>query len=295
MRKYPLFKRDPNKKPGLYLQERDIKIIKLVYENRFLDSEQISLLTDSNHRSITRRLQKLFHWSFLDRPRSQIANYIFGGRKMIYALGDKGADILAERFEIDRKKINWSKKNAEVKERHLNHTMMISNFRTCLTLALKDKKETKLKFWKREEEMEEIKNQVEISDNKGFKKRVSILPDGFFCLEDKGDEMYFVLEADQSTMTNENFLKKMRAYWQWWKQGGQRKWGIESFRVLTICKSEERKENLRKITKQADDKKIGSLMFWFTSEKNYNLQEPEKILKPIWQTPRDDKFHSILD
>ena len=97
-------------------------------------------------------------------------------------------------------------------------------------------------------------------------------------------------------MTNAGFLKKMRAYWNWWRQGGHTKrFGTKSFRVLTIAKTEKRKENLRKITKGADDRRRGSLMFWFTSGENYNIQNPENILGPIWQTPKDDGFHNLLE
>lgn len=108
--------------------------------------------------------------------------------------------------------------------------------------------------------------------------------------------MYFFLEADQSTMTNARFLKKMRAYWNWWRQGRHtKKFGIKSFRVLTIAKTEKRKENLRKMTKGADERRKGSLMFWFTSEQNYSLRESKSILEPIWQTPKDESFHSLLE
>jgi len=37
------------------------------------------------------------------------------------------------------------------------------------------------------------------------------------------------------------------------------------------------------------------MYFWFTSEGNYNIQKPESILEPIWQTPKDDNYHRILE
>ncbi|MBA7495120.1 hypothetical protein ES702_05699 [subsurface metagenome] len=108
--------------------------------------------------------------------------------------------------------------------------------------------------------------------------------------------MYFFLEADQSTMTNARFLKKMRAYWNQWRQGRHTKrFGMKAFRVLTITKTKQRKENLRKITEGANDGQKGSLMFWFTSEENYNIDKPESILESIWQTPKDDSSHSLLE
>jgi len=294
----PKFKRKPEQLGGLRLQERDIGIIRLVYDYRFLNSDQIKLLADGSEQGISRRLKKLFHHGFLDRPRSQIVYPLAGTQKMIYALGDTGADLLAEKFGIDRGKIKWNEKNREVKDRHIQHTLMISNFRVCLERALDTLPNTHLLFWQKENR-EELRDYAYIQDSQGRKRQVAIVPDGFFGMKDTKPKpkMYFFLEADQSTMTNGRFLNKMRAYWNWGmsEKGHTRKFGIKAFRVLAIAKTEQRKENLRRITKNADDARTGSFMFWFTSQQRYNTQKPESILDPIWQTAKDDKWHSILE
>ena len=293
----PRFKRMPKAVGGLRIQERDIEIIRLVYEYRFLDSEQIHALVGGSRQVILRRLKKLYHHGYLDRPISQItfSNPFFGPQKMVYALGDKGADLLAEVYGIDRGGIIWSEKNREVRERYIQHTLMISNFRACLSLALRDLPDVRLLFWVRENP-QELKDYVSFTDESGRHRRLPIVPDGFFGIEDPQGRMFFFLEADRSTMTNARFLRKLRAYWLWWKQGGhRRRFGIESFRVLTITRTERRKENLRRVAKKADDRQIGSLMFWFTSEERYDIRDPRTILGEIWQTPRDERWHSLLE
>jgi len=291
----PRFKREPQQVGGLRLQERDIEIIKLVHDFRFLNSHQIELLVNTSEKAILRRLQKLFHHGFLDRPPAQIVYPLKGTQKMVYALGDRGAELLAEKFGVDIAKIRWGEKNKEVKDRHIQHTLMISDFRVCLELALRNLPDANLLFWKRENP-KELKDYVYIKDLRGGKVKASVVPDGFFGIQDPKGKMYFFLEADQSTMTNARFLKKMRAYWNWWKEGRHTKrFGIKAFRVLTITKTEKRKENLRQTTKKADDRQVGSYMFWFTSEENYSIQRPESILEPIWQTAKDNEWHSILE
>jgi len=293
-KKAPKFKRRPEEVGGLRLQERDIEIIRLVYDFRFLNSDQIKALINGSEQGILRRLQKLFHHGFLDRPPSQILYPLAGPQKMVYALGDRGASLLAEKYGVDIAKIKWNEKNKEVKDRHIQHTLMISNFRTCLELALSKIPDTHLLFWQRENP-KELKDYVYIEDY-GREIKAPIVPDGFFGIQDLKGKMFFFLEADQSTMTNARFLKKMRAYWRWWKEGRHtKKFGIKAFRVLTITKTKQRKENLRKITKKADERQVGSFMFWFTSEENYSLQRPQSVLRPIWQTPKDDNFHSLLE
>lgn len=290
------FKRQPNEVGGVRIQERDLGIIKLVSDYRFLNSDQIKALIEGSSQGILRRLQKLFHHGFLDRPLSQIGYPLAGTQKMVYALGDRGANILAEVFGIDRGKIKWREKNIEVRDRHIQHTLMISNFRVCLKKALDELSGRDLLFFQKEN-VKNLKDYVYVKDfKKGKIIRLTIVPDGFLGIQDQKSKMYFFLEADQSTMTNIRFLKKMEAYWNWWKQGRHtRKFGIKAFRVLTIAKTEKRKENLRKITQKADDQQTGSLMFWFTSEENYHINRPESILGPIWQTPKDSKLYSILD
>ncbi len=66
------------------------------------------------------------------------------------------------------------------------------------------------------------------------------------------------------------------------------------FRVLIVALTDTKVNNLRKKTKEADPKGFGSEMYWFTSETKFNPENPETILQDIWQTPKDDTFHSLL-
>jgi len=271
----------------LELQRRDRDILKLIYDYRFIPSPLIQFLISGSDQRILRRLQKLFHHGYLDRV------IIATNEPFVYALGNKGADELAQFYGIDRGKIDWTTKNREAKERYLDHTLMITRFRATLTLALQNNPDTRILSWVPEGE---LKDEVMIQGEGQQRMRAPLIPDAFFTLEDQGGEMYFFLEADQSTMTNQRYLMKMKAYFQYWKQGKHKeKHNIESFRVLTITKSEARKENLRKITKEADDRKVGSAMFLFTSEEHYNPTDPASILRPVWQTPKDDTLHHLLE
>lgn len=294
----PKFKRKPEQLGGLQLQKRDIAIIRLLHNYRFLNSEQIKLLTEGSAQGISRRLQKLYHHRFLDRPRHQLSTPWAGSQKMVYALGARGADLLAEKLGTDRGKVRWGEKNREAKDRHITHTLMISNFRVCLELGLRKLNDVALLFWQKESR-EHLSDHAYVRDSRGRRHKIPIVPDSFFAMEDTKPKthMYFFLEADQSTMVNRRFLDKMRAYWRWYREGRHtKKFGIKKgFRVLTITKTEQRKENLRKTTKSADDAQTGSFMFWFTSQLKYSIEKPESILGPIWQTPADDKWHSILE
>ena len=300
VKRAPRFKRMPEAAGGLRIQDRDIEIIRLVYEYRFLDSGRIQALIAGSDQVILRRLQKLFHHGYLDRPVSQIvfSNPLLGHENMVYGLGDKGADLLSEKLGIDRGNIIWKEKNKEVGERYIQHTLMISNFRTCLALALNDTPGARLLFWIRENtgKLRE-KDYVHFRED-GKERRLPIVPDGVLGIEESRDEIYFCLEADRSTMTNARFLNKLRAYWLWYGQGGQRKkFGFENFRVLTLTRTKRRMENLIQATQRLDDKDKNSYMFWFCCEKDYDLSNSQTVLQKIWRTAAagDHKLHSLLE
>ena len=54
----------------MQITERDTDIIKLVYKNRFLNSDHITNLIGDSRRVILKRLNLLYHTGFLDRPAS---------------------------------------------------------------------------------------------------------------------------------------------------------------------------------------------------------------------------------
>jgi len=304
MTKAPRYTRRPKAVGGIRIQKRDVEIVKLVHDYRFMDSRQIQMLIDGSNQVILRRLQKLFHHGYLDRPVSQIifSNPLMGHENMVYGLGDRGADLLAERLGIDRGKIIWKEKNKEVRERYIQHTLMISNFRACLTLALRATPEVKLLFWIRENP-QELKEYVSFTEN-GKQRRMVIVPDGFFCIQDAGGRMYFFLEADRSTMTNTRFLNKLKAYWKWrWQKasrgrhGIKERYGIRDFRVLTLTRGRQRRDNLTKVAERTDDQHNGSYMFWFAAEEHFSLDTPQAVLHNIWQTAiaGDQKMRSLLE
>jgi hypothetical protein len=293
--KAPRFEKKPKVIGNIVIQKRDLEMINLIWRYRFMSSEQIQFLIKGSNQVILRRLQKLYHHGYLDRPISQIvfSNPLLGPKKMVYGLGDKGADLLSETYGMDRGKIDWNEKNNEVREQYIQHTLMVSDFRACLALSLKGNPETEL-HWLMGGDLE-IKQEVRFKEE-GKEKRLPIIPDGFFQIEDSGGKMHFFLEADRSTMTNTRYFNKMRAYWLWWQKGGQKSLGIENFRVLTITKTKERLENLIEVTKRVNNSQACSYMFWFADISAFGIEKPSSILGNIWATGnRNGGLHSLQE
>jgi hypothetical protein len=284
------FDRRKTKKPNIVVQPRDEEIFKALYEYRFLDIDHICFLTESPQYVVSRRLTNLYRCGYLDRPAKQAFLYR-PINKIVYALGDRGAEHLSLSSGIDRGKINWRTKNIKVKDTHIQHTLMIATFKIILDYILKQTPDTELLFWKYGSR-NELLDKITLTDG----TELTINPDAFFGTKSPRGKKFFFLEADRSNIDNERYLKRMKSYFHYWDQDRHKeKYHIKYFTVLTITKSQEKANNLRKISKKADTYKKGFTGFWFTTEKNYKLEDPQMILEPIWQAPADDTYHSLLE
>ena len=78
----------------------------------------------------------LYHHQFLDRPSEQIEFYQYAGSKpMVYAIGNRGADLLAEAFAVPRGKIDWTSKNREIGPIFLDHTLLVADVMVAFEAA----------------------------------------------------------------------------------------------------------------------------------------------------------------
>ncbi len=278
-RRLPKFTRAKHSwRPPLVLQERDLAFLQAAADYRLLSTPQYHLLFPESRDAVYRRLQLLFHHGYLDRLNGDPT------KPMVYGLASRGAEILVERGHLQDIG-DWRKKNQELQDRYIAHQTMITNFRIALTLAVRERSDVRLLFFRRESL--ELRDRVTATHN-GRRQSLPINPDGFFGLQfpnlpEGRNRAFFFLEADRSTMTRERFLQKLVGYWEWYSQGGQtRKHGIRTFRVLTVTKSEERLASLLHAAGEAGELREGLRLFWFTSEERLGAERPAPILGPIW-------------
>ena len=280
------------------LQDRDRDILQLAFDYRLLTSRHIELLIPGSNQNLLRRLQKLFKHHYLDRI--QVPNH----QAMVYGLGNQGADTLAEMGLIERKRIDWSAKNRHLADHFIAHTLMISDVRCLITVALRDVPEITMHSWVGEGG---LRHDVLIEGSQKRKIVAHIIPDGSFILEKprpgggKPLQLHLFLEADRGTEAGSSkFREKMQAYWTFWREEDyEQTYHRTSFEVLVVCPGEKRRDNLRRITHDVSDnpQDAGLAMFRFASATEYTLDDPSTILKPIWLTARkgDDTLHSLLE
>ncbi len=269
----------------LKLTSRDTAILRDVAEFRFLNSEQLLSLHVGGERNLKQRLHLMYRYGYLDRPEVQKAARLSSAH-IIYSLGRKGVDVLAkdaQERETILRRIREVKHTSPI----IAHAMMISQFRVCLTLAVRKQGGVKLTRWTQG-------NDLKAALRRG--ENPELVPDAFFTLDDGNGAVNCFLEADRGTMTTERFVRKLKIYWSW-KDDERIKNAlhITRFRVLTVAPTERRSESLRRAGKEGDTRGQGSPMFLFAPETGYGVASPDGLLAAMWKSPKDDVPHAIIE
>jgi len=309
----PRFKRVDDA-PRIEITERDVEIVRQVAKHRFLRSSQIVSLINASPQMIVRRLQLLYHHQLLDRPREQIAYYQnLGSKPMVYGLGNKGADLLAERLSIPRGKINWTDKNKAVGSVFLEHTLLTADFMVAVEVACRE--HGRIRFIDTEEILANAPASTQKSKNPlGWRVNVQddrrvytlgVIPDKIFGLQylDKPEGRnigYFFLEADRATMPvmrsnldQTSFYRKLVAYHATWEREILiKQYGFKNFRVLTVTSSQSRVQNMIEANKTFT-KGLGARIFLFTDEDT--LKKEVNPLTLTWQSGREGETVRLVE
>jgi len=270
----------------LKLTPRDMAFLRDVAEFRFLNTEQLVSLHEGSPRGIANRLSLLYQHRYLDRPEVQKAARLSSSH-IVYSLDRKGAEVLAKDAQ---EREGMLRRIREVRHTSplIAHASMISQFRVCLTLAVKKRPDVKLTRWTQGNDLK-----VALSARGAHP---NLWPDAFFTLDDGKGAVNCFLEADRDTMSPETFVKKLKTYWSW--KDNQRihdALRITRFRVLTVAPTERRSERLCRAGKEGNPSGQGSLMFLFAPETGYNIDTPDGLLTAVWKSPKDDMPHSIIE
>jgi hypothetical protein len=292
MSRLPRFKRVATVAP-IQLTARDHDILRLVHRHRFLRSHQIIALIGGSAQQLSRRLQWLFHHSYLERPRAQLQYYERSGSQTIaYGLGNKSGSLL------QLNPATWGEKKRAIGRMYLAHALLVSDVMVTIELAcrqhgirllhedeLKLPVEAPLHWW------------VKIRDG----TKLGVIPDRVFALEyaDQNGQMqrvYYFLEADRGTMpvvreklAQSSFYRKLLAYEATWtNKVHQRQLGIPRFRVLTVTNSAARVKSLLDACSRLQR---GHGLFLFADESV--LQKD--LLSTVWQCGKAAAMSALVN
>lgn len=248
--------------PAFRLTSGDVEIIRLVARHRFLRSTHIAALVGRSLDRTNDRLSRLFHASYLDRPRAQLDYYpTSGSAPMAYALAQRGAEMLEEFGICKGARSEWSRKNGGAGRPFIEHQLEIVEFQVALERGVCNRSDIRLissdeliAAFPRETRSKPnpLSLRVAIS-HEGKSQEISVIPDLIFGLGFRdGSRRCFMVEIDRGTMpisrtdiTQTSFERKMRAYLAAYAATEhERRFAWKNFRVLTVTASRERMNSM---------------------------------------------------
>ena len=214
---------------------RDVEIIRVVEKHRLLRSRTHLVPLFGGSLNVLRRLQKLTRERYLYQlPRRP-------HEEAVYAIGDKGSDLLHQRFGYPRPKVEWKAQNKTLTERHVEHTLLIADILVSVELACRQHEA--VRFVPFEEIIEKhgserVKARARsvggrplwwpVTVRSGeWRGDTAIEPDALFGIERGDKTSWFFLEADRGTMSviperprldRSSIFKKMLQYWASWEK-----------------------------------------------------------------------------
>jgi hypothetical protein len=287
MLKRPRFKRA--KPTPIQLTDRDIAIVQVLEHYRFLTTDHLMVLTKTQSRQgITRRLRELYDAGYVDRPKAQMLTMAYAEKRpMVYALGNAGAELLADRFQLRLPDVYWTEKNRRVKEKFVEHTLGIADFMVAMELACRDAgnieiipRETILAASPQNTRRREypFRWQTRVHWNNEWQE-LAIVPDAVFGLHyterpEGKNKAYFFVEIDRGTMPitrrdlkQTSFARKLHSYADTFERKlHTEQFGIKNFRVLTVTTGIERVKNMQAAFQAEIADKAPSGLFLFAEK-----------------------------
>jgi len=232
----------------MVLTPRDTEMLRLVARHRFLRSTHLHALLGGSGAQLLRRLQKLFHHGYLERPLCQLDYYQRGGsRPMVYGLSVRAAAYLRRLDQLPPHRFVSVPDNSSIHRLFLDHALMVSDILVSRGLACRERGDVRLLLAEQIPDNSLLHWQVEASPY----GRIGVVPDAVFRLQflnGSQKEILCCLEADRGTMPvvshdpqRSSLARKFAAYEASWRAGIFRRQGsLARVRVLTVSTSTER-------------------------------------------------------
>jgi hypothetical protein len=287
----PRFRRAPEP-PPFRLTDDDVTIVRHLARHRFLRSTQIAALVNRSPDRTNDRLCRLFHAGYVDRPRAQLDYYpTSGSAPMVYALGDLGARLLAERDGANMPN-ECGRKTLKVGRPFIEHQLEIVEFNLSLERAARDRSDIRLfradeliaAFPQRARERRNpVALRVTLSDN-GSALEIGVIPDLIFGLGfPDGSRRCFMVEIDRGTMPvsradlrQTSIERKLRGYLSAdAAKEHERRFGWKAFRVLTVTADHHRARSIMEMVRQLHVAgSPGSRLFFFATRDELRASSP---------------------
>ncbi len=245
------------------------RIVLAVYDYRFLTGVQVAELFSMSPGEAGDALERLVDAGFLAGIRRPVLAE--KTPDIVYALAQRGANLVASHTGIDRRSVRWRKYHNYVGLLYVEHRLAVNDFRIALALGAQ-RLGHRLELWQYEVPIRE-----DIDDPDEQAPPLVLRPDAYARCLVGPRRVHFFLETDMGTESHERFAKKIRRYLAYKESGLFRlRCGGRSFRVLTIAPTMTRMRALKRVTEGEG----GQRMFWLLTMRDCSAR---LIAEPVWE------------
>ncbi len=255
------------KRTAILLQARDRHLLSELDVMRIIDRETAKLVAGfgSTTRANTRLLQ-LTRGGVLQRF---FVGTLSSGRKAVYTLSPKGAEIIHAEFQGIRR----GSGRLILGDRFVEHQSAVNGVYVALKYRSNPYPGLHLLRW--------------LSFRRELSPAIKLKPDGYFEVQTADSARAMFLEIDLGTEALSVWQKKTTYYLQFAVSGEfHQRFRRSQFRVLVVACSGRRLANIRATVSKSTDK-----IFWFTTIDTINR---DGFWSPIWLRPTGDQRHSLL-
>jgi Replication-relaxation len=288
-KRLPRHKRaEPTQRPPFRLTERGCRILKAVNDCVVLRTDQVQILEFNSPSPTYERLEKLYHYEYLDRHFITQVAAAPAASKIVYSITPLSASVLAATFGYTVTEINYPGR-AVSNWKTLQPILAVNDFRVHLMRAVRQLDGFKLVRWIPEKIFRAHPDFVYIKDAKGKTKKSPVYPDGYIILKTPLGETRFFVEIDSGTEGLEQFRSQIKIYQEYMLSGQyQERFKSDVLRVVIVTNSEKRLRDLRKAIAQVG----GGTRYWLTTTGQATW--PQLLSAPIWSKVTDETLYPFI-
>lgn len=245
------------------------RIVQAIYSYRFLTAAQLARLFADHPDAEEQALQRLVNAEYISAIRRPTLDPF--APNIVFALAQRGANLVADRLGIDRRLVRWRKYHNLVGLSHLEHRLATNDVRIALALGA-PRVGGRLQYWWYEFPVHE-----NVDDPDEHAPPLVLRPDAYAQCKAGARWLHLFVEVDLATESNGRFGGKVRRYLAYKESTLFRvRMGGRSFRVLIVVPSPARLRALKRVVEDQG----GGRMFWLALRSDVT---EEKIGEPVWQ------------
>ncbi len=281
--------------PNIRLTTRDFAILSAIMRHRFLTTSHILSLVPGSRQNIIRRLQRLYHAGFIERPKAQLPLRFAGElSELVHSPTRKTVNHMAT---VEGTTVS-GKEYRPVTSLFLSHALLVSEAlisieagcRTNGTVLITE--EEILRSVRNGKPLGRLAWRVSLKSGNTTEK-VGLIPDAVFAIEQESSSgrrrrLIFFLEADRGTMPLyrkslrlSSIRRKALAYTRSRKTRVLKdRFGMPGFQVIFVSRSRERLERIQQMCHETAGTCESSLFLYSTADELKN--SISQVNRCIW-------------